>query len=85
MYNFLFYIDYIKNNITELISKNVYVEEEIKKPEYGPKTLKHLKQASSLIGIMQKYQLFKTDTCYIELGAGKGSFYTFKTLQCIFN
>lgn len=67
-------LDYIKNKITELISKNVYVEEEIKKPEYGPKTLKHLKQASSLIGIMQKYNLFKADTCYIELGAGKGNF-----------
>lgn len=66
-------LDFIENKITELICTNKYVEEEIEKPEYGPRTKKHLKQVSSLVGIMERYELFQPDTCYIELGAGKGT------------
>lgn len=64
--------EYIDNNVTELICKNDFVQEEMGKPEYGPRSRKHLTQASSLIGIMEKYELFQPRTCYVELGAGKG-------------
>lgn len=72
---YVHFADYIANKITELICKNGYVEEELKKPEYGPKTKKHLNQASSLVGIMEKYELIEPGTCYVELGAGKGSYF----------
>lgn len=69
---FLSVADAIKNKITDEILKHEVVEEEIKKPEYGPKTKKHLHQASSILGILEKYGLLKSETCYIEFGAGKG-------------
>ncbi|CAG9765306.1 unnamed protein product [Ceutorhynchus assimilis] len=61
------------NNIT--ISGNLLtfplIENEIK-PEYGNKTKKHLKQASAIVGLLQKYKMLKDNTCYIEFGAGRG-------------
>lgn len=76
-YCVLYILDYIENAVTVLICKNDYVEEQVEIPEFGPRTKKHLKQVSSLIGIMEKYELFQPDTCYIELGAGKGIKYKF--------
>lgn len=41
-------------------------------PDYGAKTKKHLKQISSILGLMEEYNLMLPETCYIEFGAGKG-------------
>jgi hypothetical protein len=38
----------------------------------GPNTAKHLSQASSILNIMEKENLFQDDTCYIEFGSGRG-------------
>ncbi|XP_066248789.1 uncharacterized protein [Euwallacea similis] len=48
------------------------VEDEINKPENGNKAKKHLKQASSILGLLQEYNLLKNKTCFIEFGAGRG-------------
>lgn len=52
---------------------NETVESEMKKPEYGMKTKKHLKQASAIVGLLENYKLLNDNTCYIEFGAGRGS------------
>lgn len=74
----------IEGKITEKILKSSIVEEEISKPIYGPKTKKHLLQASSLVGLLDDYELLKSDICYVELGAGKGKF-NFNTLNFSLN
>ncbi|XP_019875165.2 tRNA:m(4)X modification enzyme TRM13 homolog [Aethina tumida] len=66
------YEEQIKGNISEKILTHVLLEEEMSKPEYGDKTKKHLKQASSILGLLYEYNLVKPDTCYIEFGAGRG-------------
>lgn len=67
-----------------MFCKNKFVEEEISKTE-GTRVKKHLNQASSLLGIVEHYELFKSDTCYIEFGAGKGTRHAheFKKINCL--
>lgn len=55
--------------------KQDLVEEEMLKPEYGPKTKKHLTQVSSILGLLQYYNLMEKKTCFIEFGAGRGKLY----------
>lgn len=62
----------ISGNITEKFSKCDIVETEMQKPEYGPKTKKHLIQASAVIGLLNDYHLLNNKTCYVEFGAGRG-------------
>lgn len=62
----------IKGEITEKILTYYIIETEMSKPEYGDKAKKHLKQASSVLGLLQEYNLIKPNTCYIEFGAGRG-------------
>lgn len=45
--------------------------EEIQKTEYGPSTLKHLVQTSSILGILDQEELLQPKTCFIDFGAGK--------------
>ncbi|KAG5878209.1 hypothetical protein JTB14_009774 [Gonioctena quinquepunctata] len=62
----------IKQNLTEKISCHELVEDEISKPEHGEKSKKHLKQVSSILGLLKDYNMMKSKTCYIEFGAGRG-------------
>ncbi|CAH0558843.1 unnamed protein product [Brassicogethes aeneus] len=66
------YEDHVNNQITDKILSEKNVEDEMTKPEYGDKTKKHLKQASSILGLLFNYDLVKPNTCYIEFGAGRG-------------
>ncbi|XP_050308508.1 tRNA:m(4)X modification enzyme TRM13 homolog [Anthonomus grandis grandis] len=59
-------------SVTEKMPQFTIVEEEMKKPEYGPKTIKHLKQASAIVGMLEHYDMLKDDSCFIEFGAGRG-------------
>lgn len=58
--------------ITEKISEFKIIEDEMAKPEYGDKTKKHLKQASSILGLLKEYSLMEPMSLYIEFGAGRG-------------
>lgn len=62
----------IEGNISEKIAEFKLVEEEISKPEFGDKTKKHLKQASSIMGILQQNNLMQPSSLYVEFGAGRG-------------
>ncbi|CAB3368246.1 Hypothetical predicted protein [Cloeon dipterum] len=64
----------INVKIKEQILEHPTLAEEIRRPDLGAPALKHLKQNSSLIGIMESKNLIKNDTCFVELGAGKGKF-----------
>lgn len=68
----LVYKTFVENNIQEMINKHEIMKEELIKPEYGPETLKHLMQTSSIIGSLQELNFLNDDTCFIEFGAGKG-------------
>ncbi|KXJ16130.1 tRNA:m(4)X modification enzyme TRM13 homolog [Exaiptasia diaphana] len=58
--------------IKESILSHSIFNDELSKSEYGTSALKHLKQQASLIGHLQKLDLLKSDTVYLEFGAGKG-------------
>ncbi|XP_072379376.1 tRNA:m(4)X modification enzyme TRM13 homolog [Diabrotica undecimpunctata] len=77
------YQELIKEKITEKQLKNNLLEEEMSKPDYGPKTKKHLQQVSSILGLIKEYGMMKPETCYIEFGAGRGqlSFWLAKMIE----
>ncbi|GJQ73071.1 hypothetical protein Trydic_g1701 [Trypoxylus dichotomus] len=79
--------DVLKINIIEKVLKHPLLEQEIRKPELGDKSKKHLYQTSSLLGYLKEYDLLKPDTCFIEFGAGKGklSFWMANALEGINN
>ncbi|CAH1988928.1 unnamed protein product [Acanthoscelides obtectus] len=62
----------VSNVLSEKILSNNVVEEVIAKPEHGNKAKKHLIQNSSILGLLEEYNLIKPNTCYIEFGAGRG-------------
>lgn len=62
----------IEGQLTQKISKFQLIEEEMSKPEFGDKSKKHLKQASSILGLLCEYNLMKPNSLYIEFGAGRG-------------
>ncbi|XP_056648319.1 tRNA:m(4)X modification enzyme TRM13 homolog [Diorhabda sublineata] len=66
------YNKYIEKHISEHYSNHKLLEDEMLKPGYGFKTKKHLKQVSSILGLITEYEMMKRATCYIEFGAGKG-------------
>lgn len=76
------YEEHLAGKITENISKHPLVEKELNKPEYGPKTKKHLLQASSILGLLEESDLLRPETLYIEFGAGKGTFVVIITTFC---
>jgi len=48
------------------------IEKESINPSYGPSVLKHLKQNSSIIGILNERGLLENENCFVEFGAGRG-------------
>lgn len=58
--------------IEELVLSHESLNDEINNKKRGQETLKHLVQASSILGHLQKLDLLKEDTAFIEFGAGKG-------------
>lgn len=66
------YDEAINGKILTNVQKHEILEVELKKPEFGDRTKKHLIQASSIVGILRQKDLIKDETCYIEFGAGKG-------------
>ncbi|XP_031332142.1 tRNA:m(4)X modification enzyme TRM13 homolog isoform X2 [Photinus pyralis] len=75
----------IQNSIQEKLATHSVLDEELGNPAYGPATKKHLVQVSSILGLLQEYNLLQDDTCFVELGAGKGkvSYWLAKTLELL--
>ncbi|XP_066150943.1 tRNA:m(4)X modification enzyme TRM13 homolog isoform X2 [Euwallacea fornicatus] len=68
-------VDHIYEEKVTITTKHLsfkIVEDETNKPENGNKAKKHLKQESSILGMLQGYNLLKDKTCFIEFGAGRG-------------
>ncbi|KAK9873641.1 hypothetical protein WA026_023426 [Henosepilachna vigintioctopunctata] len=53
---------------TEKICTHPIVEDEMKSPIYGDKTKKHLKQISSVLGLLSEYNLLKKILVLLKLG-----------------
>lgn len=58
--------------INEKVMNHEILKEELNNPDYGDNRKKHLLQASSILGILQSYNLLRDNTCFVEFGAGKG-------------
>lgn len=57
---------------TELHRSHASLATEVANTTYGPETLKHIKQAASILGIADELGFLQASTCFIEYGAGKG-------------
>lgn len=66
------YEEHVHGNIQNLQLDHSVMKEELAKPEYGPETLKHLIQTSSILGYIDEFKFLQNDTSFIEFGAGKG-------------
>ncbi|CAO1396752.1 unnamed protein product [Diamesa tonsa] len=79
------YAKHCEGKIDDLICEHEVLDEELKTPSYGPQALKHLKQTSSILGILKHEELLKPQTCFIEYGAGKGiiSFWLAKSIESL--
>lgn len=66
------YVDHIENNISESFLSHDSMTSELAKDIYGPETLKHLIQTSSILGHLRDLEFLRTSTSFVEFGAGKG-------------
>lgn len=71
--NFL-YNKYVKDNITMVTEHPIHsaVSGDFNEPGREESSLRHLRQASSLLWLAEEKGLVADKTCYVELGAGKG-------------
>ncbi|KAG5666436.1 hypothetical protein PVAND_014464 [Polypedilum vanderplanki] len=56
---------------TEIKSHKIF-DDEMRIESYGDEKIRHLSQASSILGILESRELLKEKTCFIDLGAGRG-------------
>ncbi|CAG5057789.1 unnamed protein product [Parnassius apollo] len=75
----LLYNDHVEGNIETVPEKPIHqtVLEDFSTPGRTESSLRHLRQASSILYLIEITGLVHDKTCYVELGAGKGqlSFY----------
>ncbi|CAH0718872.1 unnamed protein product, partial [Brenthis ino] len=78
----LLYDGHLKDKIKTLPEKPIHacVREEFNEVGRTESSLRHLRQASQLLHLLEEEQLVAKNTCYVELGAGKGhlSYYAWK-------
>ncbi|XP_049544579.1 tRNA:m(4)X modification enzyme TRM13 homolog [Anopheles darlingi] len=58
--------------IEEQSPRHPILDDELNNTEYGPQTLKHLRQSSALLGLLEKYGFLCDSSTFVEFGAGKG-------------
>lgn len=63
--------EHVDGSIEEMIRSHPVMNDELSNESYGPKTLKHLTQTSSILGCLNQLELMLPKTCFIEFGAGK--------------
>ncbi|KAJ0172458.1 hypothetical protein K1T71_011597 [Dendrolimus kikuchii] len=77
----LLYDKHLKDNIKSIEEQPIHktVLPEFNEEERTESSRRHLRQASSLLWLIQREGLVEDCTCYVELGAGKGqlSYYAF--------
>ncbi|XP_050682846.1 tRNA:m(4)X modification enzyme TRM13 homolog isoform X2 [Leptidea sinapis] len=68
------YEKYIEGNIEELSEREIHsvLREEYMQNGRTESSLRHLRQVSQLMWIVEDEGLVNNNTCYVELGAGKG-------------
>ncbi|XP_072945447.1 tRNA:m(4)X modification enzyme TRM13 homolog [Epargyreus clarus] len=78
----ILYDKYVKDTITVIDEQPIHevVLEEFNEERRAESSLRHLRQVSSLLHLMEAEGLVQDNTCYVELGAGKGqfSYYAYK-------
>lgn len=67
------YQKFVEGEIQEEIYKHEIFNDELKRPELGDESLRHIYQASSMLGILKARNFIKSETCFMDLGAGRGS------------
>uniref|UniRef100_A0A2M4ALY9 tRNA:m(4)X modification enzyme TRM13 n=1 Tax=Anopheles triannulatus TaxID=58253 RepID=A0A2M4ALY9_9DIPT len=58
--------------IEEQSPRHPILDTELDNAEYGPQTLKHLRQSSALLGLLEAYGFLCDGSSFVEFGAGKG-------------
>lgn len=68
---------YVKDHITTAQEHPIHstVMEEFSESDRAESSLRHLRQVSSLLWLVEDEGLVSDNTCYVELGAGKGIYY----------
>lgn len=66
------YANHIEGTIKKRILNHDVMKTELENPLYGPESLKHLTQTSSLLGYLKEFNFLNDNTSYVEFGAGKG-------------
>ena len=71
----MYYLENVKDNITTLPEKAIHssVLEDFQMAGRTESSLRHLRQASRLLHLLEEEQLVDDNTCFVELGAGKGT------------
>uniref|UniRef100_A0A182FWE6 tRNA:m(4)X modification enzyme TRM13 n=1 Tax=Anopheles albimanus TaxID=7167 RepID=A0A182FWE6_ANOAL len=69
--------------IEEQSPRHPILDDELDNAAYGPQTLKHLRQSSALIGLLEAYGFLREGSTFVEFGAGKGqvAFWVSQVLQ----
>lgn len=82
-----FYSIISHEKVRELILEHEVLKDEIKNNSTNNNMLKHLTQIGSIIGSLEYFKMLKADTCYIELGAGRGqvSYWLAKATENLIN
>lgn len=67
---------------SEILSHEIF-NEELKRPDLGEDSLRHLHQASSMLGILKSKNFVNSETAFVDLGAGRGqtSFWLTKMIE----
>lgn len=70
-------VAYIKDHITTAQEHPIHssVMEEFSESDRAESSLRHLRQVSSLLWLVEDEGLVAKGTCYVELGAGKGTIF----------
>lgn len=73
-YLFSLFLEHLKDKIKTLPEKPIHacIREEFNEVGRTESSLRHLRQASQLLHLLEEEQLVTKNTCYVELGAGKG-------------
>lgn len=71
---FIYFVGYLKDKIEILSEKQIHpaIMKDFLMDGRTESSLRHLRQASRLMYVIEDEGLVQDNTCYVELGAGKG-------------
>lgn len=67
------FTEFVEGNIESNLKTHKVLDDELSNESYGDDKRKHLLQTSSILGILEEADCFKSKTCFIEYGAGKAA------------